>query len=196
MKSINIVRNVILLHYINDALSFQVQPSTSHTNHVTSLVDRCSATDTAKMLSSSSSSTSQEQNHLYRLTSTTLFSQNNNNNEDEFGVGPKYDGDIDWDSEWKKVVENQDQPETRPGKDFYKNDVEKALGKTAKAAQEQISKIPNVKVEMPKPRVPMSLTGDAKLWLGIIAILSIGSAVIGASGSINADYTANGVFDI
>jgi len=110
-------------------------------------------------------------------------------------VGETYDGDIDWDAEWKKVVKNQGQPEERPGNDFYKNEVEKALEKTTKAVQEQISKIPNVKVDMPKPCVHMSLTGDAKLWFAIIAIVSIGSAVIGASGSINTDYT-NGGFDI
>jgi len=171
-----------------------MQPSPSHNHHVTSSVNRGSVTAAAKMPPSFSSSSTQEQYH-YHQTSTTLFSENNNNNDDEFDVGETYDGDVDWDAEWKKVVKNQDQPEERPGKDFYKNDVEKAIGKTAKAAQEQISKIPNVKVEMPKPRVPMSLTGDAKLWLAIIAIVSIGSAVIGASGSINADYT-NGGFDI
>lgn len=120
------------------------------------------------MLSSSSSSSTQE----HHQTSTTLFSENNNN-DDEFGVGETYDGDVDWDAEWKKVVKNQDQPGERPGKDFYKNDVEKALGKTAKAAQEQISKIPNVKVEMPKPRVPMSLTGDAKVSLNCVVIHTI-----------------------
>ena len=85
-------------------------------------------------------------------------------------MGETYDGDVDWDAEWKKVVKNQDQPEERPGKDFYKNEVEKALGKTTKAVQEQISKIPNVKVEMPKPRVHMSLTGDAKVCLNCVAI--------------------------
>jgi len=148
------------------------------------------------MMSSIPSASTQQQYRSNRETSTALFSENNNNNDDEFGVGETYDGNVDWDAEWKKVVKNQDQPDERPGKDFYKNDVEKAIGKTAKAAQEQISKIPKVKVDMPQPRVPMSLTGDAKLWLAIIAIISIGSAVIGASGSINADYTNTGVFDI
>jgi len=193
MNPIIIIRNAIIFNCINGALSFQMQPSPSHNHHMTSSVDRGSVTAAAKMPSSSSSSSTQEQ-YRHHQTSTTLFSENNNN-DDEFGVGETYEGDVDWDAEWKKVVKNQDQPEERPGKDFYKNDVEKAIGKTAKAAQEQISKIPNVKVEMPKPRVPMSLTGDAKLWLAIIAIVSIGSAVIGASGSINADYT-NGGFDI
>jgi len=134
----------------------------------------------------------------YHNSVITLFSDNSNN-DDEFNIGETYDGDVDWDAEWSKVVKNQNQPTERPGKDFYKNDVEKAIGKTAKAAQEQISKIPKVKVEMPsvsKPNMPASLSGDAKLWLAIIVIISVGSAVIGASGSINADYTNSGVFDI
>lgn len=179
MKPTVTIRNVILFHFINNAVSFSFVKL---------------SVDTVQL---SPPSHTHQRCHSRRNKITSLFSENNNDN-DEFSVGETYDGDVDWDSEWKKVVQNQDQPSERPGKDFYKNDVEKAIGKTAKAAQEQISKIPKVKVDMPsQPRVPMSLSGDAKLWLAIIAIVSIGSAVIGASGNINAEYTNNpGLFDI
>jgi len=183
------IRNAILFLSISSTLSFQLQPSPT-----TSSGQTLNILQSATMQSLSPSIT-QRQHHLRRDITSTLFSENNNDN-DEFNVGETYDGDVDWDAEWKKVVKNQDQPDQRPGKDFYKNDVEKAIGKTAKAAQEQISKIPKVKVEMPQSRGPMVLSDDAKLWLAIIVIVSIGSALIGGAGNINAQYTNGGGFDI
>jgi hypothetical protein len=184
--------NVFLV--MGRTLSFQIQQSITSSNSI-----RCSfqpsVSNAIINYGMSSRAPARHQSHDSVI---TLFSDNSNN-DDEFNIGETYDGDVDWDAEWSKVVKNQDQPTERPGKDFYKNDVEKAIGKTAKAAQEQISKIPKVKVEMPavsKPNMPASLSGDAKLWLAIIVIISVGSAVIGASGSINADYTNSGVFDI
>lgn len=38
----------------------------------------------------------------------------------DFPPEESYEGDIDWDAEWKKVVSNKDQPRERPGKDFCK----------------------------------------------------------------------------
>lgn len=85
--------------------------------------------------------------------------------DDDFGNaggagGDSYEGDIDWDAEWKKVVEKRDQPSDRPGKEFYKNDVERALLSTSKATAEQIKK-----VKIVKPDINIrSLQGDAKVW--------------------------------
>jgi len=189
MKYIIVLINVFIM---GSTLSFQMQHPITVSNSISSCFQPSTNTSIKNKTTSYLSKRYHSQHGLL-----ALFSENNN--DDEFNIGETYDGDTDWDAEWKKVVQNQDQPTQRPGKDFYKNDVEKAIGKTAKAAQEQISKIPKVKVEMPtmsKPKVPMSLSGDAKLWLAIIAIISVGSAVIGATGSINADYTNSGVFDI
>lgn len=198
MNPFVIIRYAILLQSISSTLSFQFQqsPTTSSGRHhgALSSVDRSYIVQAAAV-QLLSPSTSQRQDHFHWDITTALFSENNDNN-DEFNVGETYEGDVDWDAEWKKVVTNQDQPDERPGKDFYKNDVEKVIGKTAKAAQEQISKIPKVKVEMPQPRIPMSLSGDAKLWLAVIVIISIGSALIGGAGNINAQYTNGGAFDI
>ena len=76
---------------------------------------------------------------------------------EKVGSGDSYEGDIDWDAEWKKVVENREQPSTRPGK--YKNDVERALLQTTKATGEQIKK-----VKIVKPDINIrSLQGDARV---------------------------------
>lgn len=106
------------------------------------------------------------------------------NNDDDFDMmrgGETYEGDIDWDAEWKKVVaEKGSSPSSsskapRPGSDFYKNDVEKAVSKTTRAVQDAI---PDVKVEIPSVR---SLQGDTKFWFGILALISVGTALISAS---------------
>merc|ERR1712151_536886 len=102
------------------------------------------------------------------------------------GDGGSYDGNVDWDAEWKKVVDNKDQPSVRPGKDFYKSDLEKAIGKTTRAAQEQISKVQMPNVQMRRPSMP-SFSGDAKLCLAIIAAISIGSAILSASSPYSND---------
>lgn len=100
-------------------------------------------------------------------------------NGDDFDMmkgGETYEGDIDWDAEWKKVVaEKGTSTAPRPGSDFYKTDVEKAVSKTTRAVQERI---PEVKVEIPSVR---SLQGDTKFWFGILALISVGTALISAS---------------
>jgi len=188
MKYLFVFSNVCLI--IGSTFSFQMQQSNTACNRVQYSFQPSMSNSIKHRMSSCTT----ERFHSHH-SGIKLFSEKNDN--DDFNIGETYDGDVDWDAEWRKVVQNEDQPTQRPGKDFYKNDVEKAIGKTAKAAQEQISKIP--KVEMPtvsKPSMPASLSGDAKLWLAIIALISVGSAVIGASGSITADYTNSGVFDI
>ena len=86
----------------------------------------------------------------------------NQDNGDDFEsigntAGDNYEGDIDWDAEWKKVVQNREQPTSRPGN--YKNDVERALLKTTKATGEQIKK---VKIVTPDINV-RSLQSDPKV---------------------------------
>ena len=85
------------------------------------------------------------------------------NDSDQVPGGDSYEGDIDWDAEWKKVVAEKGQSSDRPGKDFYKNDAQRAALKASKAASEQISK---VKIVKPDINLKM-LTGDAKFWIAI-----------------------------
>lgn len=93
------------------------------------------------------------------ITTTSLHGELNKDDENDFGNagGDSYEGDIDWDAEWKKVVEKRDQPSSRPGK--YKTDVERALLQTTKATGEQIKK-----VKIVKPDINIrSLQGDARV---------------------------------
>lgn len=123
---------------------------------------------------------------LTTMTTTSLHTKNTNqsNNDDDFGSLPPggnpgedtYDGDVDWDAEWKKVVEKRDQPSTRPGQ--YKNEVERAMLKTTKATSEQLKK-----VKIVKPDINIkSLQGDPKFWFAILAIISVGVSLISAAG--------------
>ena len=65
-------------------------------------------------------------------TATSLHSENPNKEseipKEEEVVGESYEGSVDWDAEWKKVVEDRDQPAERPGK--YKSQAEIAAIKT------------------------------------------------------------------
>mmetsp|Transcript_17226 Transcript_17226/g.23689 ORF Transcript_17226/g.23689 Transcript_17226/m.23689 type:complete len:169 (-) Transcript_17226:461-967(-) len=100
------------------------------------------------------------------------------------GDGDDYESDIDWDAEWKKVVENKDQPSTRPGKDFYKSETEikviQATNKAVEGAQQQIKQVQK-KVVIQPPNI-RSLQGDWKFWIAILAIISVGTSLIAASG--------------
>lgn len=95
----------------------------------------------------------------------------------------RYEGDVDWDAEWKKVVQNKDKTQERPGKDFYKSDVELAAIRARKAAQEQMMKVQEQarKANIKAPDI-RSLQGDWKFWIAILAILSIGTSLLAASG--------------
>jgi len=114
---------------------------------------------------------------------TSLHSENPNKggDSDEI-VGDQYQGSVDWDAEWKKVVEDRDQPAERPGK--YKTQAEisaiKATNKVAKnvydASREVQSKIPSA----PSIR---SLQGDGRFWVGMLAILAFGLAILSATSS-------------
>lgn len=111
------------------------------------------------------------------MRSSSLYNKAGEEEESTPG-GDSYDGDIDWDAEWAKVVkENKSNASTkRPGSDFYKNDAQRAAVKASRAASEQISK---VKIVKPDVNLKM-LTGDAKFWIAILAVISIGLALISA----------------
>ena len=99
-------------------------------------------------------------------------------NDDDFPeekIGEaEYTGDVDWDSEWKKVVERESkssirtQSSERPGKDFYKSDAEIAAIRAANKAQTQVQKISNKLPSMPSASSMnmSSLTGDWRVSCG------------------------------
>jgi hypothetical protein len=80
----------------------------------------------------------------------------------EGDMSEEYKGSVDWDGEWKKVIENKNQPMERPGKDFYKSEAEIAAIKAANRAQEQLAKTASS-----IPSVPSfdSLKGDWRVRL-------------------------------
>ena len=85
--------------------------------------------------------------------------------------GESYDGDIDWDAEWAKVVKDKGSTVStqRPGQDFYKNDAQRAAAKATRAASEQISK---VKIVKPDINLKM-LSGDPKFWIDICKLVGL-----------------------
>lgn len=115
---------------------------------------------------------------------THLHSENRNTEEEV--VGDQYEGSVDWDAEWKKVVEDRDQPAERPGK--YKTQAEiaaiKATNKVAKnvyeASREAKSKLPSA----PSIR---SLQGDWRFWIGMLLIVSFGLSTLSATSSMTVD---------
>jgi len=90
---------------------------------------------------------------------------------DSTPVGESYQGDVDWDAEWKKVVKEKGvSSSSRPGQDFYKNDAQRAAAKATRAASEQISK-----VKLVKPDINLKmLAGDAKFWIAMCKLFRSG----------------------
>jgi len=89
----------------------------------------------------------------------------------------EYAGEIDWDAEWKKVVTNKDQPKERPGQ--YKTELEIAATKAKVAAEKTLV---SVQQETRKMTNFNSLKGDWKFWIGVLAIISVGTSLISAAG--------------
>ena len=137
---------LLMTSFISTCLSFQ--PAT--------LLTRCRhSTTQMRPLPGTSSSPN--------LSFTCLGAQVGSDEGDTTPGGDSYEGEIDWDAEWKKVVQEKGQKVDRPGKDFYKNDAQKAAAKATRVASEQIRKI---KVVQPDVNLRM-LAGDAKFWIGI-----------------------------
>lgn len=95
----------------------------------------------------------------------------------------EYSGSVDWDAEWKKVVEKDGKLESggeRPGKDFYKSEAEIAAIKAANSATKKASEAGNsVANAMPDMG---SLSGDWKFWIGILALVSVGLSLLSGPG--------------
>lgn len=96
-------------------------------------------------------------------------------------VGEKYEGNVDWDAEWQKVVQNRDQPTTRPGN--YKSPVEiAAIKATNKVAKNVFDASQDMKSNMPSALPSFqSLQGDWRFWIGIIVIVSFGLSILSAT---------------
>lgn len=92
---------------------------------------------------------------------------------------------LDWDAEWQKVVKNQDQPVARPGSDYYKTEAEIAA---IKATNQVSQKVRRVRAEAPVLNFE-SLKNDPKVLLGILAVFSIGIALISAAGQDTSAYS-------
>lgn len=72
----------------------------------------------------------------------------------------EYTGSIDWDAEWKKVMEQEKKGGVdRPGKDFYKSDAELAAIRAANRASTEVEKIGKKLPSAPDMNI-RSLSGD------------------------------------
>mmetsp|Transcript_4388 Transcript_4388/g.7802 ORF Transcript_4388/g.7802 Transcript_4388/m.7802 type:complete len:174 (+) Transcript_4388:256-777(+) len=114
---------------------------------------------------------------------TSLHSENPNKggDSDEI-VGDQYQGSVDWDAEWKKVVEDRDQPAERPGK--YKTQAEiSAIKTTNKVAKNVYDASREVQSKIPSAPSIRSLQGDGRFWVGMLAILAFGLAILSATSS-------------
>ena len=95
---------------------------------------------------------------------TLLHSENPNKGgenipAEEEVVGDQFEGSVDWDEEWKKVVSGRDQPTKRPGN--YKSQAEiQAIKTTNKVAKNVF----DAKSKLPSPPSIRSLQGDWKFW--------------------------------
>eukprot|EP00584_Thalassiosira_punctigera_P008975 CAMPEP_0172525752 /NCGR_PEP_ID=MMETSP1067-20121228/770_1 /TAXON_ID=265564 ORGANISM="Thalassiosira punctigera, Strain Tpunct2005C2" /NCGR_SAMPLE_ID=MMETSP1067 /ASSEMBLY_ACC=CAM_ASM_000444 /LENGTH=144 /DNA_ID=CAMNT_0013309091 /DNA_START=272 /DNA_END=703 /DNA_ORIENTATION=+ len=94
---------------------------------------------------------------------TSLHNDNLNKGSDtpreEEIVGETYEGSVDWDAEWKKVVEDRDQPTERPGS--YKSQAEiAAIKATNKVAKNVYDASREAKAKLPSAPSIRSLQGD------------------------------------
>ena len=106
-------------------------------------------------------------------------------NDDDFPeekIGEsEYTGDVDWDSEWKKVVAKErsgaSSSTERPGKGYYKSDAEIAAIRAANKAQKEMQSISSKLPSMPSASSMnlSSLTGDWRVSFGCGLRLSIRS---------------------
>ncbi|KAL3823401.1 hypothetical protein ACHAXA_004276 [Cyclostephanos tholiformis] len=131
------------------------------------------------------STTRTNSNYAGRQFATTslLYSENpNKGSSEEEIVGEQYEGSVDWDAEWRKVVQNRDQPTQRPGS--YKSPVEiAAIKATNKVAKNVFDASQDMKSSLPSAPSIRSLQGDWRFWIGIIVILSFGLSILTATSS-------------
>ena len=118
-----------------------------------------------------------------------------------------YTGSVDWDAEWKKVMENQGQPEQRPGKGYYKSEAELTALRAANQARE---KAIQATAQMPSMPTWNSVKNDWKVrarkyldrvyvcrvlsivlvsfiswqfWIGVLAAVSVATSLIASAGT-------------
>lgn len=171
-----------------DTSSLQQHNKMNYTLLTLSLLIVISATTTSGF-SPSDRSFLQNQSPLQRcyssrsLSSQTLFVTSGGGDNDDFPPDEslEYSGSVDWDAEWKKVVEKDgklDSGGERPGKDFYKSEAEIAAIKAANTATKKVTQAgSSVADSLPDIR---SLSGDWKFWIGILALVSVGLSLLTA----------------
>mmetsp|Transcript_36367 Transcript_36367/g.61987 ORF Transcript_36367/g.61987 Transcript_36367/m.61987 type:complete len:174 (-) Transcript_36367:415-936(-) len=117
---------------------------------------------------------------------TSLYNDNQNKESDiprdEEIVGEQYEGSVDWDAEWKKVVQDRDQPAQRPGN--YKSQAEiAAIKATNKVAKNVYDASREAKNSLPSAPSIRSLQGDWRFWIGMLLIVSFGLSILSATSS-------------
>jgi hypothetical protein len=109
-----------------------------------------------------------------------LFDVNTENKGDSHPEENEYTGSVDWDAEWKKVVESERKTPAgdRPGKDYYKSESEIAAIKVANKATEQATGVATqIANSIPDFK---TLSGDWRFWIAILAIVSVGFSLLSA----------------
>ena len=122
-------------------------------------------------------------------TATALFSGDDNNNYSDLPPpeeSAEYTGSVDWDAEWKKVVQSEGKLENnqeRPGQGYYKSEAEIQAIKAANEASKKISEASSsVTSALPDFR---SLSGDWRFWIAILALVSVGLSVLTAPSNVS-----------
>lgn len=118
---------------------------------------------------------------------TSVRNDNRNKGSDipreEEVIGDQYEGTVNWDDEWKKVVQDRDQPVKRPGS--YKSQAEIATIKaTNKVAKNVFDASREAKAKLPSATSFRSLQGDWRFWIGILLIVSFGLSILSATSQV------------
>ncbi|KAL7566039.1 hypothetical protein ACA910_011053 [Epithemia clementina (nom. ined.)] len=98
--------------------------------------------------------------------------------EEEFNLEDR-GASVDWDAEWRKVVQDQKAGKTRPrpGDKYYKSEAEIAAIRAANQATEKLNRAASQLPSMPSWN---SLKGDWKFWIGVLLVISFGSSLLTA----------------
>eukprot|EP00587_Corethron_hystrix_P012052 CAMPEP_0113302014 /NCGR_PEP_ID=MMETSP0010_2-20120614/3001_1 /TAXON_ID=216773 ORGANISM="Corethron hystrix, Strain 308" /NCGR_SAMPLE_ID=MMETSP0010_2 /ASSEMBLY_ACC=CAM_ASM_000155 /LENGTH=120 /DNA_ID=CAMNT_0000155729 /DNA_START=274 /DNA_END=636 /DNA_ORIENTATION=+ /assembly_acc=CAM_ASM_000155 len=109
------------------------------------------------------------------------MSSNGNGDIDRDNEFEIEESSIDWDSEWKKVLNDEGQPVQRePGRAAW-NEGDRLKQKVKLATLDATILATKAKKSATSLNAS-ALTSDWKFWVGIIALLSFGSAFIGTMG--------------
>eukprot|EP00816_Leptocylindrus_hargravesii_P007247 CAMPEP_0196801446 /NCGR_PEP_ID=MMETSP1362-20130617/1205_1 /TAXON_ID=163516 /ORGANISM="Leptocylindrus danicus, Strain CCMP1856" /LENGTH=141 /DNA_ID=CAMNT_0042172417 /DNA_START=182 /DNA_END=607 /DNA_ORIENTATION=+ len=112
-------------------------------------------------------------------------SSSNNNKAGSDADNIDFESSVDWDAEWSKVVRGDQDSVKRPS-GRAKSDVEIAALRAKKTAAEQVLKVKgearNLKNQVQRQANWRSLQGDWKFWVGVLAIISVATSLLSASG--------------